>query len=263
MFGSESDDESWREGFSDFMRNVRIVKEETIEAYIDYIEKVAAKLGKRCVDLACSSSQLNKTFTSIDNVKDWARKTKDNYKTALNRLNAYLMSRDGGKENDNPLVESCSSKDSCNADSDEEKKDIGIARNMANILMQINEIEKMAREHEDKTWNSVFKCASAYALGMPSIVIALGVNIFGCLFVVTSAVFAFGGVAALIPVLRRPGRQLNEIQSYGERMYFERKMIGCIRPVGWTLMEKVSLVASAAFLLISILLLGLAKVFGS
>ena len=98
MFGSESDDESWREGFSDFMRNVRIVKEETIEAYIDYIEKVAAKLGKRCVDLACSSSQLNKTFTSIDNVKDWARKTKDNYKTALNRLNAYLMSRDGGKE---------------------------------------------------------------------------------------------------------------------------------------------------------------------
>ena len=134
---------------------------------------------------------------------------------------------------------------------------------MASILMQINEIEKMAREHEDKTWNSVFKCASAYALGMPSIVIALGVNIFGCLFVVTSAVFAFGGVAALIPVLRRPGRQLNEIQSYGERMYFERKMIGCIRPVGWTLMEKVSLVASAAFLLISILLLGLAKVFGS
>lgn len=263
MFGSESDDESWREGFSDFMRNVRIVKEETIEAYIDYIEKVAAKLGKRCVDLACSSSQLNKTFTSIDNVKDWARKTKDNYKTALNRLNAYLMSRDGGKENDNPLVESCSSKDSCNADSDEEKKDIGTARNMASILMQINEIEKMAREHEDKTWNSVFKCASAYALGMPSIVIALGVNIFGCLFVVTSAVFAFGGVAALIPVLRRPGRQLNEIQSYGERMYFERKMIGCIRPVGWTLMEKVSLVASAAFLLISILLLGLAKVFGS
>lgn len=66
------------EGFSDFMRNVRIVKEETIEAYIDYIEKVAAKLGKRCVDLACSSSQLNKTFTSIDDVKDWARKTKDN-----------------------------------------------------------------------------------------------------------------------------------------------------------------------------------------
>ena len=42
MFGSESDDESWREGFSDFMRNVRIVKEEIIEAYIDYIEKVAA-----------------------------------------------------------------------------------------------------------------------------------------------------------------------------------------------------------------------------
>ena len=85
----------------------------------------------------------------------------------------------------------------------------------------------------------------------------------GCLLAVVSMAFAFGGVAALIPVLRRPSRQLKEIQEYGERLYYESKQGGCIHPVEWTSKEKLSGVISAAALLISAACLGLAKAVGS
>ena len=56
---------------------------------------------------------------------------------------------------------------------------------------------------------------------------------------------------------------LKEIQDYGERLHFENKQFGCIRPVEWTFKEKSSVGLSAALLLISVLSLGLAKVLGS
>ena len=111
MFGSGFDDEDWKDGFSDFMRSARMVKEETIEAYIDYIEKVAAKLGKRSEDLAGSSERLNEALKSLDAVPDWGSKTKGNYKTALNRLNAYLMSRSNATGNNIPSCGRLASKD--------------------------------------------------------------------------------------------------------------------------------------------------------
>ena len=258
MFGSNSEDSLWKEGFKDFMRSTRMVKEDTIESYIDYIEKVAARIGKRCVDLAGSNDRLNETIQSLDAVIEWNSKTKSNYKVALNRFNAYLMSLYGVSGKDVSRGDESVSPDSSNRNIGESKE-----TRETMLLAQINEIEKMAREHEDKTWNSVFKCVSAYALGMPSVVIALGVNMWGCLLAVLSAVCAFGGIAALIPVLQRPSRQLKEIQDYGERLHFEGKQFGCVRPVEWTLWEKWSIAISAIALLASVLCLGLAKVVGS
>ena len=270
MFGSGFDDEDWKDGFSDFMRSTRIVKEETIEAYIDYIEKVAAKLGNRCEALAGSSERLTETLKKLDSVSEWGGKTKGNYKTALNRLNAYLMSRGNATGNNIPSCDRLASKESGVSSAPDSgvasrvKKDEFVSMgNEDALLVQINEIEKMVREHEDKTWNSVFKCASAYALGMPSVVIALGINMCGCLLAVLSAVFAFCGAAALIPVLQRPSRQLKEIQEYGERLHFEGKKFGCIHPAEWTAKEKRSIVLSSIALLFSVFSLGLAKVVGS
>lgn len=270
MFDGGYDATSWKEGFRDFMRSTRMVKEDTIESYVGDIENVAAKLGKRCEELAGSSERLKETLKSVDAVVEWSDKTKSNYTTAVNRLNAYLMSRGRASEGHAPCEDTFPSKTSgvsgapdSNVASRPGKGGLGNMGNEAALLAQINEIEKMAREHEDKTWNSVFKCVSAYALGMPSVVIALGVNMWGCALVVLSVACAFGGMAALIPVLQRPSRQLKEIQDYGERLHFEGNQFGCIRPVEWTVKAKRSVALSAIALVVSVLFLGLAKVAGS
>lgn len=271
MIGSEVDKETWQDGFRDFMRNTRMVSEDTIEAYIECIDSVANKLGKRVEELAGNKEQLDETLRMIENVVGWKQKTKGNYRTAVNRLNAYFSSSGrsaGERVSCGDTSSQKTSRTSSNSDQEGTNKSQGdgvskTARNETALLEQINEIERMAREHEDRTWNSVFKCVSAYALGMPSVVIALGLSMRGCLLAVLSAAFAFGGVAALIPVLQRPSRQLKEIQGYGERLHFENKQFGCIRPVEWTAKEKWSLALSAFALLASVLFLGLAKVVGS
>ncbi len=269
MFGSGVDEESWQDGFRDFMRNTRMVSESTIEEYIKYIGIVAIELGKKVEELAGNKEQLNETLRKIEDVAGWKRKMKGNYKTAINRLDAYFSSC-GGSAGETVSCGGTSSQRASHVSQDHEGSNeshgegvLKTARSETALLAQINEIERMAREHEDRTWNSVFKCVSAYALGMPSVVIALGLSMRGCLLAVLSAAFAFGGVAALIPVLQRPSRQLKEIQDYGERLHFENKQFGCIRPVEWTAKEKRSVTLSAIALLASVLFLGLAKVVGS
>ncbi len=271
MIGSGVDKENWQDGFRDFMRDTRMVSEDTIEAYIGCIDVVANKLGKKVEELAGNKEQLDETLRMIENVVGWKQKTKGNYRTAVNRLNAYFSSGGSNAEEKASCGDMSSQKTlgpSSNSDHEGSNKLQGegvskIAQNETALFAQINEIERMAHEHEDRTWNSVFKYVSAYALGMPSVVIALGVNISGCLLAVVSALLAFGGVAALVPVLRRPSRQLNVIQEYGERLHFEGKQYGCIRPVDWTFKEKLSVGLSAALLLTSVLFLGFAKVVGS
>lgn len=271
VFGGVSDTKNWQNGFKDFMRDTRMINEDTIEAYIRYIGIVANRLGRRVEELASTGEQFNETIRMIEDVADWKLKTKSNYRTAINRLNAYFRGNGTAEEKGSCGDISSSQKTSGTSStpdpegSNKSQKE-RLSKNVLDktvLLGQINEIERMARENEDKTWNSVFKCVSAYALGMPSVVIVLGINLFGCLLALTSAFFAFGGVAALIPVLRRSSRQLKEIQEYGERLHFEGKQFGCIRPADWTVNEKLSVVLSAASLLVSVLFLGLAKVVGS
>ena len=217
-------------------------------------------------ELAGNYERLEETIKRIYGTAEWKRKTKDNYKTAVNRLSSYLSSRAGEADDNVSSGDTLSISDSGTSSSTNMKSQkVGVAgkrKSESALLAQINTIEEMVREHEDKTWNSVFKCVSAYALGMPSIIIALGVNKFGYLLVIVSAIFAFGGVATLVPVLRRPSRQLNEILEYGERLHFEGRQSGCIHPAHWTLFEKVAVALTVVSLAASLVFLGLAKVAG-
>ena len=260
MFCSKCDNR-FEEDFREYMRSSRVVSEETIDAYIRYLEAVAYKLGLSVEELAESEMRLNEAVVQIERVKEWSGKTKSNYRTAVNRLYAYLKSKQG----ELLISPACDSTSNAKAvkvlDSAEELK--MHVRDEYVICSQVNEIEKMTREGENKTWASVFMFISGYALAMPPIVANIGKEKFGflgALLVSLASVFAFAGVILFIPVLRRSSRQLREIQSYGEKLFFVGKQSGYIHPVDWTFKEKLFGFLSAFALIVSIVFLCFSKV---
>ena len=214
MFGSTCNDRLMQ-GFREYMRSALIVSEETIDAYIRYLKAVTDRLGVGVEKLASNNAQINDTIARIESVKGWSEKTKSNYRTAINRLHSYLTSKDN--EHEMSLMCDCTSKTKAlKSYSAEELKSKGECI----LLSQINEIEKMTREQENKIWASVFMIISGYALAMPPIVANVGdkgIGFWGALLVSLSSVFALTGVVLFIPVLRRSSRQLREIQCYGEK----------------------------------------------
>lgn len=261
MFASKCDN-MFEEDFREYMRSARIVSEETIDAYIRYLEAVAYKLGMSVEELAESETRLNETVVQIERVKEWGGKTKSNYRTAVNRLYAYLKSKQGEQS----ILSACDCTLNAKASklSDDAKELKMQVKDGYVICAQINEIEKMTREDENKTWASVFMFISCYALAMPPIVANIGKEKFGflgALLVFLASVFAFAGVILFIPVLRRSSRQLREIQSYGEKLFFAGKQSGYIHPVDWTFKEKLFGFLSAFALIVSIVFLCFSKVF--
>jgi hypothetical protein len=243
------------------MRSARVVSEETIDAYIRYLEAVAYKLGLSVEELAESEMRLNETVVQIERVKEWSGKTKSNYRTAVNRLYAYLKSKQGEQSISSAC--DCMSNAKTLKLSDDVKELKMQIKDKYDICAQINEIEKMTREDENKTWASVFVFISGYALAMPPIVANIGkegLGLIGALLVSLASIFAFAGVILFIPVLRRSSRQLRKIQSYGENLIFSGRQSGYIHPVDWTFKEKLFGFLSAFALIVSIVFLCFSKV---
>ena len=233
----ETGDSDWKK---DFMAYLRIkgradgngqLEEKTIGAYVNDVEKIAQRLDN-CVDnLASTADQFNRTYAEIDSQADLKDKEKSNFKTALGRFAAYKQQK-------------------C--------KQMDVATAQA-IMGQVNALEKMSREHEETAWRTVFGFMTAYALAIPPLVFSNVTSGWSVLCVMASATFAFAGIGAFVPVLLKAGRQLHDIQSWGEKLLRHEVKDHFYLPAAWGKAEKCGGICACIAMFASVILLGAAK----
>jgi len=235
--------EDWEHDFYDFMRQTRVVSDDTIDTYLKDVKRIAELFGEDVLHLVKDQESYEQTIGRIQGNANWSTKAKSNYKTAFNRLWSYskclLTERDG--------------RSSISQDGEGSHSSTTEKKSNLSIMDEVNRQEEYAREKEDSVCRLIFGLISAYVLAMPAILVNARLTACALVIAAISEIAGFASLFSFIPLLRRPCRHARTIGAYGEELVFENKSFGWIHPENWSRVECLALVFVAILVGISII----------
>ena len=233
-----------REDFRLYLISVMGLSEVSAKSYDAYVSGVEKLLGKTADAIVASDEEMQAAITQLR--KHEQKNTSSNY---MSGLRAYYRFKKGQSFNARKRdVHSCGNVGSLVEDS-------ATGDMPYEIRKQLNELEFRMFDRQDALWRQVFQLAVAVLLALPPLIVGRGCSLFSrCLFFVAIAIGSVG-LGFMIPILKRPFRQISEIYEHGRNILAGEETRLEIRPPMSNKKESLCQILSVMLLLLSLVML--------
>ena len=233
-----------REDFRLYLISVMGLSEVSAKSYDAYVSGVEKLLGKTADAIVASDEEMQAAITQLR--KHEQKNTSSNY---MSGLRAYYRFKKGQSFNARKRdVHSCGNVGSLVEDS-------ATGDMPYEIRKQLNELELHMFDRQDALWRQVFQLAVAVLLVLPPLIAGSGCPLCSRWLFFGAITIGAIGLGFMIPILKRPFRQITEIYEHGRKVLAGEETRLEIRPILSNTMETRSQRLSVGLLLLSLVML--------
>jgi len=188
-----------REKFELFARSVIGLSEGSAESYVSYVNGAVRVVGCDADSIVRSKEEMQSALSQLA-VAKLNDGTRGNYITGIKAYYRFVN----------------------NCEHDDQVSDPGVvsrsARNIPfELRNQLNELELRASDQSAAFWHKIIDVSVIVFTAVPAILAVKGVTHGAFLCSCAAMILGLVGAGVLIPVLRRPIRQADELYAYGKR----------------------------------------------
>lgn len=232
-----------RESFKLFAMSVIGLSDGSAESYVSYVNGAARTVGGDADTIVQTRAEMQSALSKLAaaNLNDGTRR---NY---IVGLRAYYRFVNGCE-----YYEQVSDSDVGNRQTHNVPFELG---------KELNELELRASDHSATFWHKILNVSLVVFTAVPTILAVNSVTKWAFRFSITAMVLGLVGVVFLVPILRRPIRQSDELYAYGRKLFEGSVSAYEFSPENKTTCEKICAVVAGVLIPLAIAFMVVAVLF--